>query len=67
MATASRVYMVKDGVAAIGLVRARSQAEAVRHCTAGRFVATVADQDVLIEAIGKGMTVENATTEDEAA
>lgn len=63
----TRVYLVHDGIAAIGLVRARSQAEAVRHCTAGRFVAQVADQDQLIEAIGKGMSVENATVEPEAA
>jgi prefoldin subunit 5 len=67
MATASRIYIVTDGIATIGLVRARSQAEAIRHCTAGRFVATVADQDQLIAAIGKGITVENATQEPEAA
>ena len=63
----SRVYLVTDGIATIGLVRARSQAEAIRHCTAGRFVATVADQDQLIEAAGKGMKVENAAQEPEAA
>ena len=63
----SRVYLVTDGIATIGLVRARSQAEAIRHCTAGRFLATVADQDQLIEAVGNGMKVENAATEDEAA
>lgn len=66
MAT-NRVYLVTDGIATIGLVRARSQAEAIRHCTAGRFVATVADQDQLIEAVGKGMEVENAAQEPEAA
>ena len=67
MASATRIYQVTDGIATIGLVRARSQAEAIRHCTAGRFVATVADQDQLIAAIGKGITVENATQEPEAA
>ena len=67
MATASRIYIVTDGIATIGLVRARSQAEAIRHCTAGRFLATVADQDQLIAAIGKGITVENANEEPEAA
>jgi len=67
MATASRIYIVTDGIATIGLVRARSQAEAIRHCTSGRFLATVADQDQLIAAIGKGITVENATQEPEAA
>ena len=66
MATANRVYLVADGMTTLGLVRARSQAEAIRHCTSGRFTATVADQDQLIEAIGKGMTVENAS-EPEAA
>ena len=67
MAGNTRVYLVKEGMQTIGLIRARSQAEAIRHCTAGRFVATVADQDQLIEAVGKGMKVENAATEDEAA
>jgi prefoldin subunit 5 len=67
MATASRIYIVTDGIATIGLVRARSQAEAIRHCTAGRFLATVADQDQLIAAIGAGITVENATQDNEAA
>jgi len=64
---ASRVYLVKEGMQTIGLIRARSQSEAVRHCTHGRFDATVADQDALIAAIGKGFTVENATQEPEAA
>lgn len=67
MATQTRIYIVRDGVATIGLVRARSQAEALRHCTAGRFVAQVADQDQLIEAVGKGMTVEDAGQEPGAA
>jgi len=51
----------------LGLVRARSQAEAIRHCVAGRYTAVVADQDELILAIGKGMSVENAVSEPEAA
>ena len=67
MAGNMRVYLVKEGMQTIGLIRARSQSEAVRHCTHGRFDATVADQDALIAAIGKGFTVENATQEPEAA
>ena len=67
MAGNTRVYLVKEGMQTIGLIRARSQSEAVRHCTHGRFDATVADQDALIAAIGKGFTVENAVTEPEAA
>ena len=67
MAGNTRVYLVKEGMQIIGLIRARSQSEAVRHCTHGRFDATVADQDALIAAIGKGFTVENATQEPEAA
>ena len=66
MAGNTRVYLVKEGMQTIGLIRARSQSEAVRHCTHGRFLATVADQDQLIAAIGKGITVENATQEPEA-
>jgi len=67
MAGNTRVYLVKEGMQTIGLIRARSQSEAVRHCTHGRLDATVADQDALIAAIGKGFTVENATQEPEAA
>ena len=67
MAAASRIYIVTDGIATIGLIRARSQSEAVRHCTHGRFDATVADQDALIAAIGKGFTVEDAKSEAAAA
>ena len=67
MAGNTRVYLVKEGMQTIGLIRARSQSEAVRHCTHGRFDATVADRDALIAAIGKGFTVENATQEPEAA
>ena len=67
MAGNTRVYLVKEGMQTIGLIRARSQSEAVRHCTHGRFDATVADQDALIAAIGKGFTVEDAKSEPAAA
>ena len=67
MAGNTRLYLVKEGMQTIGLIRARSQSETIRHCVAGRYTAVVADQDELIVAIGKGMSVENATQEPEAA
>lgn len=66
MATASRVYAVFEDGAAKSLVRARSQAEAIRHVTANRFEAIVADQDHLIRLLGDGLKVEEAKTEGKA-
>lgn len=63
MATATRIYVVHQDGTARALVRARSQAEAIRHCTANRFEAIVADQDHLVRLLGDGMSVEDANAE----
>jgi hypothetical protein len=60
MATASRIYVVHEDGEAKSLVRARSQSEAIRHVTANRFEAIVADQDHLVRLIGDGIKVEEA-------
>jgi len=68
MATAgTRIYRVAENDEFIALVRARSQSEAVRHCTANRFGAKVATPDELVALIGEGFKVEQAKAETEAA
>jgi len=63
MATATRVYVVHEDGKAKALVRAVSQAAAIRVHTAERFEAIVADQDALIRHLGAGMKViEDAET-----
>lgn len=62
MAT-TRIYVVHADGEAIALVRAVSQAAAIRHSTANRFAAIVADQDALIKHLGDGMKVEDAKAE----
>jgi hypothetical protein len=65
MTAASRIYIVTARVAASPnaprLVRAVSVAQALRH-VAQVYQATVASQDDLIEHVGKGVMVEDATT-----
>lgn len=65
MATPSRIYAVFEDGEAKSLVRARSQAEAIRHCTANRFEAIVADQDHLVRLLGDGIKVDDATSDPE--
>lgn len=60
-AAQSRVYAVFEDGEKMALVRARSQSEAIRHHTANRFSAIVADQATLIEMLGDGVRVEDAT------
>lgn len=62
MTTPSRIYLVHADGQAAALVRARSQAEAIRHCTANRYEAVVADQDALVKALRDGIVVEDAKT-----
>jgi hypothetical protein len=64
MTAASRIYIVTTRVAAPAdaprLVRAVSAAQALRH-VAQVYQASVATQDDLIEHVGKGVQVEDAT------
>jgi hypothetical protein len=64
---ATRVYVVHEDGKAIALVRATSQAQAIRHVVGEKFEAIPADQDHLIDLLGKGMMVANASADGEAA
>ena len=46
------------------LVRARSQAQALRHVAAHILAVDHASQDVLVRLLGKGVVVEAVNTED---
>ncbi len=58
----NRIYLVIDReTQAKRLVRAGSQAQAIRHAVQGRFEATVAGQDDLVLLLAGGGTVEDAS------
>jgi hypothetical protein len=58
----NRIYLVTDhDTQAKRLIRAVSQAQAIRHAVQGRFEATVASQDDLLLLLGGGQAVESAT------
>jgi hypothetical protein len=61
--TATRVYVVHEDGKPVALVRASSQAQAIRHVVGDRFEAIPADQEHLIDLLGKGMTVATAKAE----
>lgn len=67
MATANRVYVLFENGKAEALIRAPSQAQAIRHHTANRFEAIVADQDHLVRLLGEQFKVEDATAESNEA
>lgn len=48
MATASRVYVIFDDGKAVALVRAASQAAAIRHVVGSKYEAVAADVDHII-------------------
>lgn len=59
-----RIYLVSNGKDA-RLVRASNQAQAVRHVVRNTFTASVASQDELVDALGKGIKVEDASEDGE--
>lgn len=59
--TPTRIYRIDDGKAD-RLVRATSQAQAVRHVTAGMPV-RVATQDDIAQLVGEGIKIETAAAE----
>lgn len=66
MKTPTRIYAVTDrDTAAVHLVRATSQAQAIRHVASARYTATVASQDDLVQLVASGHTVDDATANDE--
>jgi hypothetical protein len=59
----SRIYLVTDrDTQAVRLIRASSQAQAIRHAVAKRFNAEVASQDHIVLRMLAGDTVETAGT-----
>jgi hypothetical protein len=62
-----RIYKVREQDVFAALVRARSQAEAIRHVTANRFSANVASAEELVALVSEGFKVEDATAEAAAA
>jgi len=68
----TRIYLVTDQqTQAKRLIRAASQAQAIRHAVASRFGAEVASQNDLVTLLAAGQAVESTTqtseTEPEAA
>ncbi|MEN9923950.1 MAG: hypothetical protein RL268_76 [Pseudomonadota bacterium] len=54
-----RIYLVTDrDTQAKRLIRAGTQAQAIRHAAASRFAIEVAGQDDLVELLGSGQVVE---------
>ena len=60
----TRIYLISrtDGTAS-AIVRASSQAAAVRHVTRSAYTVRVADQDDLVTAISAGLKVQEAGDE----
>lgn len=57
----TRIYLVTDhNTQAKRLIRAVSQAQAIRHAVQDRFEATVASQDDLLGLLATGQAVESA-------
>lgn len=70
MATATRIYLIAPRLADAGqpipaprLVRAASPAQAWRHISRG-FTVQSAGQEDLVDALGKGAKVEDASADD---
>jgi hypothetical protein len=61
----TRIYIVRNGASDPRLVRAENQAQVGRHIVKP-YEIEVASQDALIAALGKGVKVEEAKTEDDA-
>lgn len=59
MATATRIYIVGSVSGDVRLVRAANPHQAISHVAHSQFTVRVPTQDELINAIGKGASVEN--------
>jgi hypothetical protein len=58
----TRIYLVTDQqTQAKRLIRAGSQAQAIRHAAQSRFAIEVAGQDDLVQLLAAGQAVESAT------
>lgn len=64
----SRIYKVEGPTPEqTRLVRAATPAQAIRHAVRSDYAATVAAQEDLVELLGRGVTVETAGADTEAA
>ncbi|MCG7932864.1 MAG: hypothetical protein N0E44_22875 [Candidatus Thiodiazotropha lotti] len=57
----TRIYTVTDTEGTTNLVRAVSRQGAIGHVARSTFTAEVASQERLVELVGKGVSVEDAT------
>lgn len=65
--TPTRIYAVqRNASGTMRLVRATSQAQALRHVAVDEYDVDVATQDQLVAAVGAGVQVETATSTDAA-
>lgn len=61
--TARRIYLVTNNDSEVRhLVRATSQAQAIRHIAGQMFSATTAGQEAIVELLGLGCAVHDAAT-----
>lgn len=65
--TASRIYIVgsSDPVFPVRLVKASIRQQALSHVAQSLFTVRVASQDDLVNALGKGIKIENARDADQ--
>lgn len=65
---ATRIYVVRDNTSGSPrLVRAATQAQAIRHVVKDRFDVSVADQETLVSLMENGYKVETPEAEPEPA
>ena len=61
----SRIYLITDKVNNVKhLIRANNQAQALRRVANGQFETRVANQEALVDLLGKGTTVQDATADE---
>lgn len=58
--TPKRIYAIQSADRTVGLVRAATPAQALRHHTAGLYAVDVASQEQLVAALTAGITVAEA-------
>lgn len=56
----TRIYVVHEGGQPVALIRAASQAQAIRHVVGDKFEAIVADADHVYTLATQGMKVQEA-------
>ena len=71
MSTPTRIYIIADAkspdISEPRLVRATTQSQALRHVASDSFRVKVASQDELVEHVGNGVEVEDASATETAS